>query len=1179
MKNKSTLLKYGLFLTIFIIFVVFWHFIAAPYILKIPQNFSYNADLVSRDNFYNPVEKKFEGEQRTRSVFSYEAYARHNGVLSIQNSLDVQKPTGEKIISITRDYGIDAYTGMHVFGYGDRNREGYLFAPRFLHKQDFTYWHVNYNTPIEMKFSEEQALAGVRVYKYMGTIFTDQSDELLNLPGVPTERKVVVQGTISLWVEPISGHLVSYEDVAQANFVDRATGKTIEPWNSFRNTFTEASVVLQAGEAEQQKIKILFVEYGGVLIVFVLGLGLLWARNTKTGRVLHIEYGDSYHYILKMLVTSLVFIVCILGVLYFWNRTSVESYKKDNVVLNTHADVVQKIVQLQYVSYEDILRAVNLALSSKSTPSGDVLNKYINELDITHEYPGLKNIGYVEFLNTKGTVLQESLPTPARGGNFSYRELYVVPGYEVNNGIFNNVFTGPYLSDLLKNDYLENRSMMFTVVGTLDQTRSLVLFLPHESKDSTKKRYIYGIVNANEFFANTNGSFDKEIDYAVFEGKGLLGNTKVFDSNIKRGFNEYSLVQDDGPLSLLRTIKLGDTEWTVYYSEKQINGFRFLQGFIFTTLMIVFVSLFFVLLYLYYVYFLRYRVSVVVGKERIDSLAKEQEVVSENKLLKEERKDLNERIKSLEGKVFEAGRTRVAMLNVLDEVAFEKSRSDALAKDLEKFKLAVGNASESVIITDADGVILYVNKEALKTIGYTEKEVMGNKPSLWGRQMSKEFYEEMWRIIKVERRTYVGEVTNVRKDGSRYLATLKISPILDELGKVQFFISLERDITLSRHAQEQERHYTQELKKIKESIEKEVRIKTKQLGDEKARLMASINSLSFGFVMVDINGNIILSNPSVLKILGVRTAPGTIDDLARYFALFNVKQKSRECVTFKKIIEIKDAVYRNKDLRIVFVPVFNDNIIIGHAIVMEDITEAKIIERSRDEFFAVASHELRTPLTAIRGNTEMILDMYGDKITDASIKEMLADIDEGSIRLINIVNDFLEVSRLEQGNIVLDNSNFNLSETIEDVVKVIQMNQEVVTKGLKIKFEKTAGQEAFPVFTDMDKVKQILFNLIGNAIKFTKEGSVTVYCEKEKDFIKVRVVDTGIGVSVLNERLLFRKFQPAGEEVLRRDVTKSTGLGLYISKLIIERMGGTIGLETSDLGKGSTFFFTIPLRS
>jgi signal transduction histidine kinase len=249
-------------------------------------------------------------------------------------------------------------------------------------------------------------------------------------------------------------------------------------------------------------------------------------------------------------------------------------------------------------------------------------------------------------------------------------------------------------------------------------------------------------------------------------------------------------------------------------------------------------------------------------------------------------------------------------------------------------------------------------------------------------------------------------------------------------------------------------------------------------------------------------------------------------------------------------------------------------VVIGNVVLIEDVTEAKVMERSRDEFFAVASHELRTPLTAIRGNADMILEMYADKIVDKDMKEMLTDINSSSVRLIAVVNDFLEVSRLEQGRIEVKKEKFNIADVAGKVTR--DLKEMINKKGLALQYVPPEIPLP-PVVADKNRVEQILVNLVGNSAKFTKEGGITIELGVDGMFIRIRVSDTGVGISEHNQTLLFRKFQQAGEDMLARDVSQSTGLGLYICKLIVQNMGGQIGLERSELGKGSVFFFTIPI--
>ena len=185
---------------------------------------------------------------------------------------------------------------------------------------------------------------------------------------------------------------------------------------------------------------------------------------------------------------------------------------------------------------------------------------------------------------------------------------------------------------------------------------------------------------------------------------------------------------------------------------------------------------------------------------------------------------------------------------------------------------------------------------------------------------------------------------------------------------------------------------------------------------------------------------------------------------------------------------------------------------------------------------------------------------------------MVGDIHDSSVHLIQIVNDFLSVSRLEQGRIKFDMAKIDL---VREIFKVVEgLKNEAAAKSIYLKFD---NNNPVWVMADKVKLKEVLINLIGNSIKFTEKGGVSINIEINNDFqkVKVAVSDTGIGIAEEQRSLLFRKFQQAGQNTITRDATRGTGLGLYISKLLVEGMGGEIRLENSEAGKGSTFSFTL----
>lgn len=257
----------------------FW---AVPYLLRLTEDFSYQTDVLSLDNFYNESEQQFVGAQRSITSFGYSAADVDASVANIRNFFDVRSVSGETIVKISRDYEIDTKDWSHVNKSGNQLREGYLFAPRHISSgHTFTYWHVNYDTPIELVFDEAQIIDGLEVYKYSSVFGVDQTAELTHLPGVPKERGVNLDVSISIWFEPMSGWLVKYEDSAIAYYYDQSSGARIHPWNKFSNRFRRSSIVDQTEHARDLRMKILFLEVGLPLLILGVASAIIAWRSRR----------------------------------------------------------------------------------------------------------------------------------------------------------------------------------------------------------------------------------------------------------------------------------------------------------------------------------------------------------------------------------------------------------------------------------------------------------------------------------------------------------------------------------------------------------------------------------------------------------------------------------------------------------------------------------------------------------------------------------------------------------------------------------------------------------------------------------------------------------------------------------------------------------------------------------
>jgi signal transduction histidine kinase len=233
--------------------------------------------------------------------------------------------------------------------------------------------------------------------------------------------------------------------------------------------------------------------------------------------------------------------------------------------------------------------------------------------------------------------------------------------------------------------------------------------------------------------------------------------------------------------------------------------------------------------------------------------------------------------------------------------------------------------------------------------------------------------------------------------------------------------------------------------------------------------------------------------------------------------------------------------------------------------------QLKRLDRLKDDFVSVASHELRTPMTAVKGIVSMIFEGDYGKVPK-HLSQPLTDIASATDRLIALVNDLLNLGRIEAGRIKFSVTTTTIREVINPTVALLKPLFE--TKGLTIKVSNLPTDQ---IQTDVEKLQQVLSNLIGNALKFTDRGGVTLTGKIQEDKVIIFITDTGIGISPKDQDVLFSKFQQISSQQQGRPT--GTGLGLYISRELVRKLGGDIWIEKSELGAGTTFGFSLPLAN
>ncbi|MGD8457532.1 MAG: response regulator [Anaerolineales bacterium] len=241
------------------------------------------------------------------------------------------------------------------------------------------------------------------------------------------------------------------------------------------------------------------------------------------------------------------------------------------------------------------------------------------------------------------------------------------------------------------------------------------------------------------------------------------------------------------------------------------------------------------------------------------------------------------------------------------------------------------------------------------------------------------------------------------------------------------------------------------------------------------------------------------------------------------------------------------------------------------------VVEIQEADRLKSEFLANMSHELRTPLNSIIGFSRVILKGIDGPITDLQQQDLEA-IHHSGQHLLDMINNLLDLSKIEAGKMELSIEEIELSDVIESAISTARG----LIKEQPIQLVENVPDKLPPVLVDRTRIRQIMLNLLQNATKFTDEGTITIDVEiiedveTAKPFIKISVSDTGIGIATEDQKSLFERFSQVDSSLTRK--VGGTGLGLSISKHLVEMQGGTIGL-TSEIGKGSTFWFTVPVAT
>lgn len=513
------------------------------------------------------------------------------------------------------------------------------------------------------------------------------------------------------------------------------------------------------------------------------------------------------------------------------------------------------------------------------------------------------------------------------------------------------------------------------------------------------------------------------------------------------------------------------------------------------------------------------------------------------------------------------------------EASLSHKRIQKAQEELEENKLKTEKIIESTFdalaIIDNKGIIIDWNKSAINIFGWTKKEIIGKNifnvikydNNFANSETLKKFLASTIDIIKDKQIEQIG----ICKDGKEISIELSASRV--KHNKEVFYSAFMRDISVRKENQN--------------------KIKIANI-----RLETLIKSLHSGILLEDENANILLTNFNFCDIFDIKKSPKSLigtkrgEDTKKSAEKVNnpsffVKKINKNRFEKIKELDVKIGFKNGRVFERDFIPIIIDNKHLGSLWQYKEITKKIEINRelkkakknaeqatiNKSNFLANMSHEIRTPLNAIYGFSKLLTENHS--ITE-NIK-YIQGINASSENLLRIINDVLDFSKIESGKIELDLAPFDLRKNFKKIFSTFEFKAD--SKNIKLLYSIDNRIEQF-LEGDINKLCQILINLVNNAIKFTQAGYVKINCQiiedkQEYQKISFKVEDTGIGIAEASHEKIFEQFKQADESTTRR--FGGTGLGLAISKELVEKMGGFINLK-STVGKGSIFHFELTFK-
>lgn len=478
-------------------------------------------------------------------------------------------------------------------------------------------------------------------------------------------------------------------------------------------------------------------------------------------------------------------------------------------------------------------------------------------------------------------------------------------------------------------------------------------------------------------------------------------------------------------------------------------------------------------------------------------------------------------------------------------------------------------------------LILETGKSFDALFGFSKDELAGE--SLKDLAVDKDNFAKLLEKLSKEKKIFAAETCLGAKNGKCVFTLVSAIARVDSNGEVLNYLFSFQDIT-GRMSTEKEleekvnklKQYTSDLENTRRAllnILEDVGEERSRAEEEKERTAAIVKNFADGLFLIE-NNRVALVNPKVKELFSVQDKDildKTVEQLAKnnnFVGLAKMLAKEKDIFSRKEL-----AIADGRTFEISTTPVSKKGEEFGKMVIIHDVTREKFIEKMKTEFVSIAAHQLRTPISAIKWILRMMIDGDLGPVSKTQ-QEYLEKSYNSNERMIKLVNDLLNVTRIEEGRFLYDVKKEDFLVLAEKALAGFPSI--AANKGLEFSFNKPQGK-CPTLYLDGNKLSLALQNLVENAFNYTKEGKIEVslsYDTSKKEFI-FKIQDTGIGIPQDQQHRVFSRFFRAGNAV--KAETSGTGLGLFISKNIIEAHRGKIWFESSP--RGTTFYFTLPVKS